>query len=99
MPGSPLFAQARREGLELPEKYAGFSQHSYETLNLRNNQLTSAEILSFRDNAWDVYHTSDKYLSLMRGKFGDRAYNELKATKKIKLKRKLLEEANTELVL
>ncbi len=98
-PGSPLFAQARREGLELPEKYAGFSQHSYETLNLRNNQLTSAEILSFRDNAWDVYHTSDKYLSLMRGKFGDRAYNELKATKKIKLKRKLLEEANTELVL
>ena len=36
-PGSPLYAQARKDGVELPKTYAGYSQHSYETLNLRNN--------------------------------------------------------------
>ena len=98
-PGSPLYAQARREGAELPKNYAGYSQHSYETLNLRNNSLTAMEILRFRDHAWDTYHTSRKYLDLMKSKFGNRAFNELNTTKKIKLRRRLLEESKTEEVL
>ena len=98
-PGSPLYAQARREGAELPKNYAGYSQHSYETLNLRNNSLTAMEILRFRDHAWDTYHTSKKYLDLMKSKFGNRAFNELNTTKKIKLRRRLLEESKTEEVL
>lgn len=89
-PGSPLYNQARIFGQELPTTYSGFSQHSYDTLNLGNDNLSSAEILAFRDKAWDTYHSSEKYLNLLENKFGQKARDELDSTKKIKLKRKLL---------
>ena len=89
-PGSPLYNQARIFGQELPNTYSGFSQHSYDTLNLGNNHVSSAEILAFRDKAWDIYHSSEKYLNLLENKFGQKARDELDSTKTIKLKRKLL---------
>ena len=89
-PGSPLHNQARMFNIELPSTYAGYSQHSYETLNLSNKNLTSAQILAFRDKAWDKYHSSPKYLQLMKDKFGQKAVDELDSTKKVKLKRKIL---------
>ena len=89
-PGSPLHNQARIFGIDLPKTYAGYSQHSYETHNLANNHLTAAQILAFRDKAWDTYHASEKYRSLMLNKFGQKALDELDETRKIKLKRKLL---------
>lgn len=89
-PGSPLYNQARLFGQELPSTYSGFSQHSYDTLNLGNNNLSSSEILAFRDKAWDTYHSSEKYLNLLENKFGQKARDELDSTKTIKLKRKLL---------
>ena len=89
-PGSPLYNQARLFGQELPSTYSGFSQHSYDTLNLGNNHVSSAEILAFRDKAWDTYHSSEKYLNLLENKFGQKARDELDSTKTIKLKRKLL---------
>ena len=89
-PGSPLYNQARLFGTELPSTYSGYSQHSYDTLNLSNENLTSAEILAFRDKAFDTYHASPKYMELVKDKFGDKAVNELNETKKIKLNRKLL---------
>jgi anaerobic magnesium-protoporphyrin IX monomethyl ester cyclase len=89
-PGSPLHNQARILGKELPDTYSGYSQHSFDTLNLSNENLSSAEILAFRDKAWDIYHSSPKYLNLLENKFGLKAKDELESTKKIKLKRKLL---------
>ena len=89
-PGSPLYNQARLFGQELPNTYSGFSQHSYDTLNLGNNHVSSSEILAFRDKAWDTYHSSEKYLNLLENKFGQKARDELDSTKTIKLKRKLL---------
>ena len=89
-PGSPLYNQARIFGQELPSTYSGFSQHSYDTLNLGNSHVSSSEILAFRDKAWDTYHSSEKYLNLLENKFGQKARDELDSTKTIKLKRKLL---------
>jgi len=89
-PGSPLHNQARLFNLDLPKTYSGYSQHSYDTLNLPNEHLSSAEILAFRDKAWDTYHSNDKYLNLMKDRFGQKAVDELNSTKKVKLKRKLL---------
>jgi len=89
-PGSPLHKQAKLFGTPLPDTYSGYSQHSYDTLNLANQHLTSAEILEFRDKAWDIYHSSPKYLQLMNDKFGQKAIDELNSTKTIKLKRKQL---------
>lgn len=89
-PGSPLHKQAKLFNLDLPTTYSGYSQHSYDTLNLPNEHLTSAEILGFRDKAWDTYHSSPKYLNLMQERFGQKAIDELNSTKTITLKRKLL---------
>jgi len=89
-PGSPLHAQAKEKNIALPKKYEGYSQHSYETLNLSNDSLSAAEILKFRDYAWMKYHTNENYLSFLENKFGLRAKENVEKTTKIKLKRKLL---------
>jgi radical SAM superfamily enzyme YgiQ (UPF0313 family) len=89
-PGSPLYKTAREKGWNLPKTYSGYSQHSYDTQNLPSANLTSSEILAFRDKAWYKYHTNPKYLKLLENKFGMNAVNNLKETTKIKLKRKLL---------
>jgi hypothetical protein len=68
----------------------GFSQHSYETTPLRTNFLTPAEVLAFRDKAFDIYHQSDKYLQLIKSKFGDKVHDDIVEMSKHTLKRKLL---------
>jgi len=89
-PGSPLYVQAKKDGIELPNTYTGFSQHSYDSLNMGNENLTSAQIVGFRDMAWDKYHTNPKYVNQLEKKFGIAAREELEKTTKVKLKRKLL---------
>jgi radical SAM superfamily enzyme YgiQ (UPF0313 family) len=89
-PGSPLHIDARRNGVALPDNYAGYSQHSYETLNLGNDNLSAAEILRFRDNAWMKYHTSESYLDFLENKFGAAARQDLEQTTRVTLKRKIL---------
>ena len=89
-PGSPLYLMAKEKGWQLPEEYSGYSQHSYETLNLSNDHLTSAQILDFRDKAWEKYHTNQDYLKLLESRFGEKARKDVEASTKIKLKRKLL---------
>jgi len=89
-PGSPLHLTAKKKGWELPKDYSGYSQHSYDTLNLSNDNLTAAEILKFRDYAWNKYHTNPKYLDLLENLFGVKARNNVEETTKIKLKRKFL---------
>ena len=89
-PGSPLHLEARKNKIELPNTYSGYSQHSYDTQNLPSQNLSAYEILSFRDKAWNKYHTNPKYIKLLENKFGMNAVTNLKKTTKIKLKRKLL---------
>ena len=83
-------SQVVREGLKLPDRYAGYSQHSYYTQNLSGKYLTAAKILKFRDDAWMKYHTNSNYLSLIKNKFGEEAFNQTVESTKIKLKRKIL---------
>ena len=89
-PGSPLYNIARSGGWELPKTYSGYSQHSYDTLNLSSLNLSSKEILEFRDKAWMDYHTNTEYLNFLENKFGQKARANVEKTTKIKLKRKLL---------
>jgi len=89
-PGSPLYNQAKNEGLVLPSHYSGYSQHSYGTTNLSNKNLDAATILRFRDEAWLKYHTDPKYISLIESKFGLKAKENVENMTKISLKRKLL---------
>ena len=89
-PGSPLYLDAKKNNVSLPYKYVGYSQHAYETLNMANENLTAAEILRFRDYAWNKYNTDSRYLNFLENKFGIEARNNLESATKIKLKRKLL---------
>ncbi len=89
-PGSKLHKEAIISGTQLPDRYAGYSQHSYYTQNLPTKYLSAAQVLKFRDDAWMLYHTSENYLELIKTKFGLKAYEDTVASTKIKLKRKLL---------
>ena len=60
----------------------------YDTQNLPSSNLSAAEILKFRDNAWNKYHTNPNYIQLLKKKFGPEAVRDIKSTTKIKLKRK-----------
>tara|TARA_R110002110_G_scaffold176155_5_gene380128 strand:+ start:11378 stop:12907 length:1530 start_codon:yes stop_codon:yes gene_type:complete len=90
LPGSQLYKNAATDGAPLPEDYEGYSWHSYNTLPLLNRQLTAAEILKFRDEAYQIFHTSPKFLEKIRQKYGDQAVENIVQNTKIKLKRKLL---------
>ncbi len=89
-PGSPLHLSARKKNLSLPKTYEGYSQHSFSTHNLSNDNLTAKEILKFRDQAWTNYHKDETYLKLLENKFGSKARADIEETSKIILKRELL---------
>jgi len=80
---------------QLPDSWIGYSQHSYETFPLRTDALTSAEVLAFRDDAFHRYFTSDRYLGLVRRKFGQDVVGHIRDMTKIRLKRQLLEHGTT----
>jgi radical SAM superfamily enzyme YgiQ (UPF0313 family) len=89
-PGSPLYFMAQQSGWKLPDTYSGYSQHSYNCQNLPSKNLSAAEVLKFRDEAWMKYFTNESYLAMMEQKFGKPAVDNIRATTKIKLKRRLL---------
>ena len=58
----------------------------YDTQNLSTAKLSAGQILKFRDEAWMKYHTNEKYLNLIKEKFGQNAVDNIKSTTGIKLK-------------
>ena len=89
-PGSRLYLDALKEGWELPETYVGYSQHSYETTPLATKHISAAEVLGFRDKAFQEYYTNEKYLKMIEDKYGLQTRTGIEDMTKIKLKRKLL---------
>jgi len=90
LPGSPLHREAVKEGWELPNSYEAWSFHSYECQPLPTKYLKAAEVLKFRDRAWDMYFNNPDYLKVVNDKFGPDAAEHIRDMAKIKLKRKLL---------
>jgi radical SAM superfamily enzyme YgiQ (UPF0313 family) len=90
LPGSPLYSRAVREGWELPSSYEGFAFLSYECQPLKTNHLSAAEVLQFRDDAWDTYFKNPEYLKLVENRFGTTQRENVEEMSKIKLKRKIL---------
>tara|TARA_Y100000593_G_C4322238_1_gene344490 strand:+ start:4838 stop:6367 length:1530 start_codon:yes stop_codon:yes gene_type:complete len=90
LPGSQLYKNALRSGQELPNTYEGFSFHGYETVPLSNGNLSAAEILQFRDSAFDEYHSYGPFLERIQSKFGKKAVNNIENMLKVKLKRRIL---------
>jgi radical SAM superfamily enzyme YgiQ (UPF0313 family) len=90
LPGSPLYHTAEANGWELPDSFEAFAFLSYESRPLRTKYLSAAEVLKFRDQAWQAYFTNPSYLSLVEQKFGGTERRNIEQMSEIRLKRKLL---------
>ena len=92
-PGSKLYTLALEKGWRLPERWIGYSQHSYDTTPLPTQTLTGAEVLAFRDNAFREYFYSQSYVDMVRRKFGEGVVENIGRMLSHKMPRRLLEVA------
>jgi anaerobic magnesium-protoporphyrin IX monomethyl ester cyclase len=93
LPGSPVYHEAKKNGWALPKSYEGYGFLSYESQPLPTKYLTSAQVLKFRDEAWQLYFTNPAYLDLVEQKFGIQERINIQEMTKIKLKRAILGDA------
>lgn len=87
-PGSPLYEVAVANGWQLPETWAGYSQHSVDTLPLPTKHLPASAVLRFRDEAFQAYYTNPRYLEMVQRKFGRETVEHLRHMTAHKLVRK-----------
>jgi anaerobic magnesium-protoporphyrin IX monomethyl ester cyclase len=90
LPGSPLHLTARQQGWALPESYAGYAFLSYDALPLPTRHLSAAQVLQFRDQAWQTYFRHPAYLHLIERCFGSEQRRNVEAMARIPLRRRLL---------
>lgn len=89
-PGSQLYDECLANGVPLPDKWVGYAQQGYEFLPLPTKTLSAADVLRFRDYAFDAYFKNPRYLASIEKKFGPAAREHIEAMTKVKLKRKIL---------
>lgn len=89
-PGSKLYDLAIDNKWTLPDSWIGYSQHSIETTPLPTNFVAASEVLAFRDQAFQNFYTNEKYLGMVKDKFGVKTLNHIKNMTTIKLERRLL---------
>jgi anaerobic magnesium-protoporphyrin IX monomethyl ester cyclase len=90
LPGSQIYYNAIKKGIELPETYTGYSFHSYDTLCNKTESLTAAQVLKFRDDAYTEYHNYPPFLERIKKLYGKEQADNIIKMAQIKLKRKLL---------
>jgi anaerobic magnesium-protoporphyrin IX monomethyl ester cyclase len=90
LPGSPMHSIAKRNGWKLPASYGGYAFLSYDSEPLPTKHLSAAEVLKFRDDAWQTYFSNPSYLNLVETKFGRTERRNVEDMAKIKLRRKIL---------
>ena len=91
LPGSELYKIAINKGLDIPKTYEAYSFHSFDALPLSNENLTAAQILKFRDEAFLKYHKNEKFLKKVLKKFIYFALENIRKMTSVKLRRKILE--------
>jgi len=90
-PGSVLYSMAIENGWDLPNEWHGFSQYSYESLPLPTKHISAKEVLQFRDDAFKIYFSNQRYLSMVESKFGKDVKEHIMEISKDRLRRRLLE--------
>ena len=91
-PGSRLYLQARTAGT-VPDRWEAFSQHSYFTQPLPTRHIGAAEVLAFRDRAFETYFRDTRYQAMIRAKFGPAVCAHIEKMLGLNIKRRLLEGA------
>jgi len=91
VPGSDLYKEAQEKGTPLPDTWEGFAQQGYDFLPLPTEHLTAAEVLEFRDYAFQSYFDNPRYQKMILEKFGPETLEHIKGMNSIRLKRRILE--------
>lgn len=97
LPGSALYKDAINKNYKLPEKYEDFSFHAYNTTPLPTENLEPWEILKLRDENFIKYHSNEDFLNKIQNKFGQKAKGNIVEMIKVKLRRRIIEEAEKNL--
>jgi radical SAM superfamily enzyme YgiQ (UPF0313 family) len=92
LPGSPMHHKAKQNGWALPDSYEGYAFLSYESQPLSTKYVAAADVLRFRDQAWQTYFTNPAYLDLVERKFGPDQRKNVEDMATIHLKRKILDD-------
>jgi len=90
IPGSELYEESLAKGVELPDTWLGYASQGYDFKPLPTEHLTAAQVLEFRDYAFDTFFKNPKYLDMIERRFGLEAKEHIQQMTAIKLKRKLL---------
>jgi anaerobic magnesium-protoporphyrin IX monomethyl ester cyclase len=90
IPGSDLYKEALEKNIPLPDTWLGYASQGYEFLPLPTEHLSAAQVLEFRDYAFETYFNNPRYLLGIEKKFGIHARDHIKEMTAIRLKRKLL---------
>ena len=90
LPGSPMYYMAKRSGWKLPDSYSGYAFLSYDSEPLPTKYLSAADVLRFRDRAWQTYFSNPAYLGLVEAKFGRPQRHNVEEMARVPLRRKLL---------
>ncbi len=90
-PGSPLYALAVQNNWPLPGSWSGYSQHSYDCQPLPTMTISAAEVLRFRDKAFDAYFSNPRYLEMVTQRFGWETRRHIEQMASHSLPRKILE--------
>jgi radical SAM superfamily enzyme YgiQ (UPF0313 family) len=87
-PGSSLYERAVAERWPLPASWSGYSQHSVDTLPLPTLHLAAGQVLRFRDDAFQTYFHSPRYLAHVEATFGAATRREIEAMTAHRLERR-----------
>jgi len=87
-PGSPLYEDAVKQGIKLPEAWHGYGQYAEETLPMPTKHLSATDVLRFRDNAFKEYFSNPRYLQMVREKFGSKVVGHIEEMLKHEIPRK-----------
>jgi anaerobic magnesium-protoporphyrin IX monomethyl ester cyclase len=90
-PGSPLYSLAIRQGVPLPQRWSGYSQHARDSLPLPTRYIPAREVLRFRDEAFQRYYTHPRYLEMAERRFGPDTVEHLRQMTAYRLERDLLD--------
>ena len=96
-PGAPDYSWAREKGFSLPGDpnvpggWTAYSHHSWDTLPLPTQTLTSAEVLKFRDDAFHIYFGENnvRYRKLVKERFGDNAVLHIQEMSEYRIPRRI----------
>jgi anaerobic magnesium-protoporphyrin IX monomethyl ester cyclase len=90
LPGSPIHRRAIKEGWKLPDSHAGYAFLSYDCEPLATKHVSAADVLRFRDRAWQTYFRNPAYLDLVQRTFGEPQRRNVESMAEVRLKRRLL---------